>query len=83
MHWAKLSFCTRGTTSVGYSSRVRMLVRSPFSSACRARQEGQQLTRIWAIPPKLAPVSENTVFALFANIIKQINIYSYLNHHFS
>ena len=38
---------------------------------------------IWAIPPKLAPVSENTVFAHFANIIKQINKYSYLNHHFS
>ena len=25
---------------------------------------------IWAIPPKLAPVSENTVFAIFGYIIK-------------
>ena len=36
---------------------------------------------IWAIPPKLPPVSENTVFALFANVIKQFNMYSYMNHH--
>ena len=33
---------------------------------------------IWAIPPKLAPVSEDTVFALSPNIIK----HSYRNHHF-
>ena len=37
---------------------------------------------IWAIPQKLAPISENTVFAHFANIIKHFNIYLYLNHHF-
>ena len=29
---------------------------------------------IWAIPPKLAPVPENTVFALFDNIIEQIEL---------
>ena len=29
---------------------------------------------IWAIPPKLAPVPENTVFALFAYTIEQFSV---------
>ena len=36
---------------------------------------------IWAIPPKVAPVSENTVFVLFPDINELIVVYSYLIFH--
>ena len=39
----------------------------------------QGLHIMLGIPPKVAPVPENTAFLLFA---KQFNMYSYLNHHF-
>ena len=35
----------------------------------------------WTIPPKVAPVPENTVFALFTDISEPIVIYSYLILH--
>ena len=39
------------------------------------------LLYVWDIPPKVAPVPENTVFAIFADIIKLFCLYSYLNFH--
>ena len=40
-----------------------------------------KIVSIWAIPPKVAPVLENTVFALFTDISELIVVYSYLIFH--
>ena len=39
------------------------------------------MTYIWAIPPKVAPVSDNTVCVLFPDISELIIVYSYLIFH--
>ena len=41
----------------------------------------QEYICIWAIPPKVAPVSQNTVFVLFPDISELIVVYSYLIFH--